>query len=110
MSSLAIFLKANKYYLGILLILVLAAFLRTHNIATQGLHCSDEAAYLMEASGDQQPLHAKPGHIFTLALSLLLFGLPDYSGLIVSVFFGILYRGVGICYGAKAYIILRQES
>ena len=102
MSSLAVFLKTKKYYLGILLILVLATFLRVHNLTTQGLHISDEAAYLMEA-WDARGGHAKPGHIFTLALSLLLFGLPDYSGLIVSAFFGILTVGLVFVLGKSLY-------
>lgn len=95
----------KKYYLGILLILILAlaTFLRAHNLATQGLHSSDEAAYLMEARGDQQPLHAKPSHIFTLALSLLLFGRHDYSGLIVSAFFGVLTVGLVFVLGKSLY-------
>jgi 4-amino-4-deoxy-L-arabinose transferase-like glycosyltransferase len=80
----------------LLLVLLLAGFLRFYNIQNVGLKFYDEGIYLIEGSwlnGDVfyeydylSPL--KPLHSALVAAGLRIFGYHDYSGLVISAFFG----------------------
>lgn len=88
----------NRQTTLLLLILILAAFLRFYNIQNSGLKFYDEGVYLIEGSwlnGDVfynysylAPL--KPLHSALVAVGLRIFGYNDYSGLVISAFFGTL--------------------
>lgn len=97
--------KISHIHLVILLILALAIFLRFYNITERGIFLSNEGTYLDESkfitTSIQHlldnttevrgvfPMSGRIGHNIIISLSMLLFGIHDYSGNISSATLGV---------------------